>query len=57
MSVSIKQRLDLLMQNRNNLINGFLRNQVPDFSMQYTMIIDEYFRSAFEISEVGSARD
>ncbi|MGD8267810.1 MAG: nucleotidyltransferase domain-containing protein, partial [Desulfobacterales bacterium] len=46
-----------LCLNRNRLIRDFPRGKVPDFMLQQSRLLDEYFRNCFATSLIGPRMD
>ena len=38
---------------RNRLLRDFPKGRVPDFMLQHSRLLDEYFRNSFEASQIG----
>ncbi len=42
-----------LRRQRNRLFRDFPKGRVPDFMLQHSRLLDEYFRNSFEASLIG----
>ncbi len=46
-----------LHRHRNRLLGAFPKGKVPDFMLQHSRLLDEYFRNSFETSLIGPRMD